>query len=129
MPDVPDQNTHDDAGAAPAAQEGARLDITGRATLDHAVELAMNYRGDVTLQLRSGGAVSGYVYDRTHSPPAREAVVRLIPPEGPRRSVPVAEIAAIEFTGRDTASGRSFDTWIKKYVEQKLVGERAEMVE
>ena len=32
---------------------------------------------------------------------------------------PVADIAAIELTGRDTAAGKSFETWIRKWVETR----------
>ena len=35
------------------------------------------------------------------------------------------DIAELRFTGRDTAAGKSFDTWMKKYVTKKLAGEAA----
>jgi len=119
------------SSAAPPAEgrEGLRVDAGDAAALDSALDLAVHYRGDVTLYLRSGEAVCGYVYDRSHSPPAGEARVRIIPADGPRRAIPTAAIAAVEFTGRDTATGRSFETWMKKYVEKKLAGERAENTE
>jgi outer membrane protein assembly factor BamA len=40
--------------------------------------------------------------------------------EGPR-----VRVRAIEFSGRDTAAGKSFETWMKKYVQKKLAGEEA----
>src|SRR5688572_1028692 len=103
--------------AAPSAEsrERLRVEAADAAALESALDLAVNYRGDVTLHLRSGEAVCGYVYDRALSPPAREARVRIIPADGPRRAIPTAAIAAVEFTGRDTATGRSFETWMKKY--------------
>jgi hypothetical protein len=42
----------------------------------------------------------------------------------PRR-VSTSTIKSILFTGRDTAEGKSFDTWIKKYVEKKIAGQKA----
>jgi hypothetical protein len=53
--------------------------------------------------------------------------VRIIPT--PKAGVPVervmvsyADIAALQFTGRDTAAGKTFEAWIKKYWEQKAAG-------
>jgi hypothetical protein len=37
--------------------------------------------------------------------------------------VPYNEIAALAFTGRDTAAGKSFAGWVKKYNEKKAAGE------
>ena len=35
-----------------------------------------------------------------------------------------SEIGGIAFTGRDTASGKSWDAWVKKYLEKKAAGEK-----
>jgi hypothetical protein len=51
--------------------------------------------------------------------------VRIIPStERTKLTVPYAEIAALAFTGRDTAAGKSFDAWVKKYWEKKAAGEK-----
>ena len=39
-------------------------------------------------------------------------------------SVAYSEIAALAFTGRDTAAGKSFAAWVKKYNEKKAAGEK-----
>ena len=36
-----------------------------------------------------------------------------------------ADIARLEFTGRDTAAGKSWESWIKRYVAKKQAGEAA----
>ena len=36
-----------------------------------------------------------------------------------------ADIKHIAFSDRDPSSGKSFETWVKKYVEKKLKGEKA----
>jgi len=38
--------------------------------------------------------------------------------------VPYAEIAALAFTGRDTAAGKSYEAWVRKYREKKAAGEK-----
>jgi hypothetical protein len=90
-----------------------------------ALEKAFDYRGDVTLTLKNGRTIEGYVYDRKMSPKLSDCLVRVMAKDQPGRlSVPYNEIAAIAFTGRDTAAGKSFAAWVKKYNEKKAAGEK-----
>lgn len=90
-----------------------------------AIAAACDYRGDVTVHLGSGDPIAGYLYDVVR-PDEAGGVVRLLPQDGGSRvTVPIGEIAGIEFSGRDTAAGKSFDTWVRKYAEKKLAGESA----
>ena len=34
------------------------------------------------------------------------------------------DIASLAFSGRDTAAGKSFEAWMKKYAEKKAAGEK-----
>ena len=90
-----------------------------------ALEKAFDYRGDVTITRKDGTTVEGYVFDRRADGPAlARCRVRLLPKAGGERvSVSYAEIARLEFTGRDTAAGKSFETWVRKYQEKKARGE------
>lgn len=94
--------------------------------LKDALEKAFDYRGDVTLTLKSGEVVEGYIYDRRPGTTLENSMVRVMPSKGEdrsRRSIPYSELAAISFTGRDTAAGKTFDAWVKKYWEKKAAGE------
>jgi hypothetical protein len=44
---------------------------------------------------------------------------------GGRHCIPVSKISQVNISGRDMAAGKSFDTWIRKYVEKKIKGEAA----
>ena len=95
-----------------------------------ALEKAFDYRGDVTITLKDGRAIEGYLFDRKiKGPRLSDCAVRLMPkPKDPndppeKLSVPYSEIAALAFTGRDTAAGKSFAAWVKKYNEKKASGE------
>jgi hypothetical protein len=95
-----------------------------------ALEKAFDYRGDVTITLKDSRTIEGYVFDRKiKGPLLADCVVRLMPkPKDPndeprKLSVPYSEIAALAFTGRDTAAGKSFAAWVKKYNEKKASGE------
>jgi len=90
-----------------------------------ALAAARDYRGDVTVRRAAGDDLVGYLYDvvRRESGPG---VIRMLPQDGGSRvTLPIEEIAAIEFSGRDTAAGKSFETWVRKYAEKKLAGEVA----
>jgi hypothetical protein len=95
--------------------------------LRRAIELAFDYRGDVTITRQSDAAkIEGYLFDRRTDQASGELIVRLIVKDADERvSVPLSDIAAIAFTGRDTASGKSFENWIRKYAQKKLAGEAA----
>jgi hypothetical protein len=90
-----------------------------------ALEKAFDYRGDLTITLKSGAKIEGYLFDRKiKGPLLAECFVRLMPKDGADKvSVPYNEIAALAFTGRDTAAGKSFAAWVKKYNEKKAAGE------
>ena len=89
-----------------------------------ALEKAFDYRGDVTLTLKSGSKVEGYIFDRVAGPSLATSFVRLLPKTSNERlKVCYADISALAFTGRDTAAGKSFEAWIRKYWEKKAAGE------
>lgn len=91
-----------------------------------ALEKAFDYRGDVTLTRKSGKVIEGYLYDRKQGPTLATSLVRVLPADGtPRVSISYADIAALVFSGRDTAAGKSWEAWVRKFWEKKIVGESA----
>ena len=94
--------------------------------LRSAIESAFHYRGDVTIIRRPRGErLEGYLFDRREDR-GGELIVRLIPKDSDTRvTIPFSEIASLAFTGKDTASGKSFENWVRKYAEKKLAGETA----
>ncbi len=96
-----------------------------------ALEKAFDYRGDVTITLKDGGKVEGYIFDRRSDGAGLAAcVVRLFPKDRDEKvAVRYDDIARLEFTGRDTAAGKSFETWVKKYWEKKKAGEKNIQIE
>lgn len=95
-----------------------------------ALEKAFDYRGDVTLTKKDGAVIEGYLFDRRSGASLADSYVRIIPSkEKGRVNVAYAEIAAVAFTGRDTAAGRTFEAWVKRYWEKKAAGERDIQIE
>ena len=90
-----------------------------------ALEKAFDYRGDVTLTLKTGDRIDGYIFDRRAGKTLADCVVRLMPSNRDEKiAVRYSDIARLEFTGKDTAAGKSFETWVKKYNEKKAAGEK-----
>jgi hypothetical protein len=89
------------------------------------IEKAFDYRGDVTITRKNGGEITGYLFDRRIGPTLENSVVRLILADSTERpTIPYSEIAALAFTGRDTAAGKSYEAWVKKYWEKRAKGEK-----
>jgi hypothetical protein len=90
-----------------------------------ALEKAFDYRGDVTITQKDGSKIEGYLFDRRSGASLADSLVRLIPKDSNQKiAIPYSEIAALAFSGRDTAAGKSFDAWVKKYQEKKAAGEK-----
>jgi hypothetical protein len=96
-----------------------------------ALEKAFDYRGDVTITQKDGSSVEGYIFDRrSDGKTLADCVVRLFPKDRDEKiSVRYSDIARLAFTGRDTAAGKSFETWVKKYQEKKAAGEKNIQIE
>jgi hypothetical protein len=95
------------------------------------IEKAFDYRGDVTITRKNRAGdkevneITGYLFDRRIGPTLEGSVVRLmLPSSNERPQIPYSEIAALAFTGRDTAAGKSYEAWVKKYWEKRQKGEK-----
>jgi hypothetical protein len=74
--------------------------------------------------LKNGTAIEGYIFDRRTGATLAESCVRLFPKNDPKKvSVAYSDIASLAFTGRDTAAGKSWEAWVRKYWEKKQAGE------
>jgi hypothetical protein len=105
--------------------EGWIPELATEAELRDALEKAFDYRGDVTITRKDGSRVEGYIFDRRNGATLAESVVRLIPQNSAQKiSIPYSDIAALAFTGRDTAAGKSWEAWVRKYWERKAAGEK-----
>jgi len=74
------------------------------------LKAAFDYRGDVTLSLREGGSVEGFVANLT--PSELELWHR---GKTSTQTIALDRIESVEFSGRDTADGRSYETWRKTH--------------
>jgi len=105
--------------------EGWIPELATDAEIFAAFEKAFDYRGDVTITRKDGSKLEGYIFDRRSGKSLADSVVRVFPKDSDQKvSVPYSEIAALAFTGRDTAAGKSYEAWVRKYWEKRAAGEK-----
>jgi hypothetical protein len=126
---VPHVATNPDAlevapGTAHENLEGWIPELASEEEIRVALEKAFDYRGDVTITRKDGSKIEGYLFDRRAAATLKDSVVRLLPKTASQKiSISYADIAALAFTGRDTAAGKSWEAWMKKYAAKKAAGE------
>ncbi len=90
-----------------------------------ALEQAFDYRGDVTLTLKNGNRIEGYIFNRLTGATLADSVVELYTADQPDKvSVCYADLDRLEFSGKDRAAGKQWEDWIRKYNERKAAGEK-----
>ena len=93
--------------------------------LHHALERAFEYRGDVTITTKSGERIEAYVFNRQSGATLAESFVQYFSPKSPGKlKLSYAEIARLEFTGKDRAAGKHWEDWVKAYNDRKAAGEK-----
>jgi hypothetical protein len=81
--------------SAPASMESLRV--------------AFEYRGDVTLLLDDDSRVDGYLSNLTD-----DSIRLWCRGETTQLEIPIRHVKHVELTGRNTAAGKSWQTWMKK---------------
>jgi hypothetical protein len=110
-------------GRQPDGIEGWVPELANETEVREAIEKAFDYRGDVTLTQKDGTQIEGYIFDRVGGATLSASFVRILPKNGSGRvKIAYSDIAALAFSGRDPAAGKSWEAWVKKYWEKKQVG-------
>jgi hypothetical protein len=104
--------------------EGWIPELASEEDIRAALEKAFDYRGDVTITRKDGSKVEGYIFDRRNGKTLADSIVRIIPKDSHQKTaIPYSDIAALVFSGRDMAAGKSWEAWLKNYWERKAAGE------
>ena len=110
--------------------EGWVPELASDDELCDALEHAFDYRGDITITKKNGHKIEGYIFDRRTGATLAESFVRLIPSNSREKiSIPYSDIAGLTFSGRDTAAGKSWEAWVRKYWEKRMAGEKGIQIE
>jgi hypothetical protein len=126
--DRPEHTAHPDEleiapGTAHETLQGWVPQLASDEELREALEQAFDYRGDVTITRKDGAKVEGYIFDRVSGAKLTDSFIRVLPKDSNQRvKLAYSDIAALVFSGRDTAAGKSWEAWVKKYWEKKEKG-------
>lgn len=105
--------------------EGWVPTLASEEDLRQALEKAFDYRGDVTLTLKNGEKLEAYIFDRKTGPTLADSYLQYFTPKATdKRKVSYADIARLEFSGKDRAAGKHWEDWLKAYNEKKAAGEK-----
>ena len=118
----------DELEVAPGFQhetlQGWVPELASETEIREALEKAFDYRGDVTITSKNGTKLDGYIFDRVGGETLSTSYVRVLPKDSNLRlKIAYSDIAALAFSGRDTAAGKSWEAWVGKYWQKKTAGE------
>ncbi len=83
---------------------------TPKSEIEKQIEVAFDYRGDVTLTLAGGETLMGYVFNRDFAPHPSLGVgpfVEVSLPNGQKRKLELGRIEGVALTGKDHAATES----------------------
>ena len=105
--------------------EGWVPDLASDNDLKDALEKAFDYRGDVTITLKSGEKIEAFIFNRHTGATLAESWVQYFAPSAAgKQKVAYSQIARLDFTGKDRAAGKHWEDWLKAYNERKAAGEK-----
>ncbi len=111
--------------AVPVTLQGWAVDMGDPAMTLEVLEKAFDFRGDCTITGADGREVTGYIFDRKRGAGLGDSYVRLMTAESDEKvKIGYDAVRRVSF-GKDAAHGKTFENWVKRYVETKMKGERA----
>jgi anthranilate synthase component 1 len=117
----------------PGSRQAPRVRVTERFSVErysHVMHIVSNVEGDAPEGLDPVDVLMAALPAGTLSGAPKVRAMQIIDElECEKRSVAYADIAALAFTGRDTAAGKSFEAWVRKYWEKKAAGEKNIQIE
>ena len=105
--------------------EGSVPSLATEQDLKNALEKAFDYRGDITITLKSGEKIEAYIFNRQTGATLADSFVQYYTPKSDdKRKLVYDQIARLEFSGKDRAAGKHWEDWVKAYNEKKAAGEK-----
>lgn len=105
--------------------EGWIPELASDEDIRQALEKAFDYRGDVTITLKTGERIEAFIFNRQTGATLADSYVQYFTPSAPeKRKVGYVDIARLEFSGKDRAAGKHWEDWVKAYNEKKAAGEK-----
>ena len=97
-------------------------------TINEVIEMAYDYRGNTTIVKSDGSTVEGYIFNRSAEAP--EPFLEYFDKSGGGPfTLSYSKIANVEFSGKDTAAGKSWEAWQRRKAEARSREEARRAVE
>jgi hypothetical protein len=81
-------------------------------SIERLIDMAFEYRGDVTLDRTDGTQLAGYLFNRNGS--GAQPYAQIETAEGVRHRIAYADVKNVRFTGKDMAAGKSYEAWKRR---------------
>ncbi len=105
--------------------EGFVPSLASEDDLKSALEKAFDYRGDVTITTKAGEKIEAYVFNRHTGATLQDSYIQYFAPNvQAKQKLSYADIARLEFSGKDRAAGKHWEDWVKAYNDRKAAGEK-----
>ena len=105
--------------------EGWIPELASEDDLRSALEKAFDYRGDVTITTKVGRRFEAFIFNRRTGATLAESYVQYFEPNvNGKQNLSYADIARLEFSGKDRAAGKHWEDWVKAYNDRKASGEK-----
>ena len=116
----PEHEAEEKLGVTHENLEGWVPALASEKEIRAALEKAFDYRGDITITLKDGEKIEGYIFDRKNAPALSDCFVRLLP-----RTIRAKFLTRRRGAGFTVATRRRKElrAWVKKYSEKKAAGE------
>ncbi len=93
--------------------------------LETQIEKAYDFRGHVSIKLKSGVMVEGFIFNRQlqNAKLKEEPFIEvMLKGSGDKRKLAVSELESIAMTGEDCAAGKSYEDYQKKKAAEQQKG-------
>lgn len=112
-------------GAVHEYLEGSVPSLASDEEVRQALEKAFDYRGDVTVTTKAGAKIEAYIFNRHSGSTLADSYIQYFAPNVvAKQKMSYAEIARLEFSGKDRAAGKHWEDWVKAWNERKAAGEK-----
>ena len=89
--------------------------------IERQIEAAYDFRGHVTIKMKDGSTVEGFIFNRQLANPKLKKdnfIEVVIKGSGDMKQFDIAGVQAVELTGEDCAEGNSYANYLKKKAAQ-----------
>jgi len=89
--------------------------------LEKQIDAAYDFRGHVTIKMKDGSSVEGFIFNRQFANPKLERdnfIEVTLKGSGDTKTFDISAVESVALTGQDCAAGNSYEDYLKKKAAQ-----------